>query len=745
MKKLISSFLVFINLASAIFAGEINFYVAPSGNDQNPGTRELPVATFSAARDLVRKYKSIHEFPTNGITVWVSGGTYYQRESFVLNETDSGIPGSPVVWRAVEGEKVSVTGGISIATENFHKTSDKLISKSLTHNAAQNVQYCELKTLGIKNYGAIQRVGHGISVCSAPLELFFNHEPMTLARYPNEGFIPIGEVIDGGSIPRTGDYSDRGATFKYTDEQHAAWAGLDDVWFQGTFDNGYADDQIRVEKIDPVRKQVKLSSPHLYGVRSGQTYHRYIALNILEELDSPGEYYLDRKTGFLYFWPPSDLQKGTIMISITEEPLVCLEGASHIVFRDFTIEYGRGIGLYMERGQNNLIAGCTIRNVGTSGISMGQGSRQTFPGVTVDDYDGVPEPRSIGSYSTHMYKYSTWDRLAGINHRIQSCDIYNTGSGGIILSGGNKRKLVEGNNSVENCKIHDYNRRNKFRWAGVSVDGCGNKVSHCEIYNSDFHGIFSVGPEHLFEYNNLHHVTLNSNDVSAWYTGRNPSDRGLVIRYNYFHDCGNPGNMTMGVYCDDSTCGVTVFGNVFYNMHNSYGVFYSNSGRDLTIKNNIVINPQDFTVELSPHYFTWYKGKAPLVFEKGKVFDQRLLKDINIKEPPYSEHYPELVNYMDIIVEGEEWEGMWTKRNVLTTNVIIGGNKDLIRIRQNGTGVFENINNFQTTNDPGFVDFKGENFMLRQDSEVFIKLPDFKPVPFDKMGLYVDEFRKAIN
>jgi len=745
MKKLISSFLVFINLASAIFAGEINFYVAPSGNDQNPGTRELPVATFSAARDLVRKYKSIHEFPTNGITVWVSGGTYYQRESFVLNETDSGIPGSPVVWRAVEGEKVSVTGGISIATENFHKTSDKLISKSLTHNAAQNVQYCELKTLGIKNYGAIQRVGHGISVCSAPLELFFNHEPMTLARYPNEGFIPIGEVIDGGSIPRTGDYSDRGATFKYTDEQHAAWAGLDDVWFQGTFDNGYADDQIRVEKIDPVRKQVKLSSPHLYGVRSGQTYHRYIALNILEELDSPGEYYLDRKTGFLYFWPPSDLQKGTIMISITEEPLVCLEGASHIVFRDFTIEYGRGIGLYMERGQNNLIAGCTIRNVGTSGISMGQGSRQTFPGVTVDDYDGVPEPRSIGSYSTHMYKYSTWDRLAGINHRIQSCDIYNTGSGGIILSGGNKRKLVEGNNSVENCKIHDYNRRNKFRWAGVSVDGCGNKVSHCEIYNSDFHGIFSVGPEHLFEYNNLHHVTLNSNDVSAWYTGRNPSDRGLVIRYNYFHDCGNPGNMTMGVYCDDSTCGVTVFGNVFYNMHNSYGVFYSNSGRDLTIKNNIVINPQDFTVELSPHYFTWYKGKAPLVFEKGKVFDQRLLKDINIKEPPYSEHYPELVNYMDIIVEGEEWEGMWTKRNVLTTNVIIGGNKDLIRIRQNGTGVFENINNFQTTNDPGFVDFKGENFMLHQDSEAFKKLPDFKPVPFDKMGLYVDEFRKAIN
>ena len=745
MKKLISSIFIYLIFISATFAGKVNFYVAPSGNDQNPGTRELPVSTFSAARDLVRKYKSIHEFPADGITVWVSGGTYYLQEPFVLNENDSGIPGVPVVWRAVEGKKVSITGGISIDADTFHQINDKSVRNRLTHNAAQNVRCVELKTLGLTNYGAIQRIGHGIPVCPAPLELFFNHEPMTLARYPNEGFIPIGEVIDGGSIPRNGDYSDRGATFKYTDERHTVWAGDEDVWFQGTFDNGYANDQIHVEKIDPVNRQVKLSSPHMYGVRSGQAYQHYVALNILDELDMPGEYYLDRKTGTLFFWPPSDLQKGTIMISVMEEPMVCLEGVSHIVFRDFTMEYGRGIGLYMERGENNLIAGCTIRNFGTTGICMGQGARQTFPGVTVDDYDGVPASRIIGSYATQIYKYTTWDRLAGINHRIQSCDVYNTGSGGIILSGGSKRKLIAGNNVVENCKIHDYNRRNKFRWAGVSVDGCGNKVSHCEIYNSDFHGIFSMGPEHVFEYNNIHHVTLNSDDVSAWYTGRDPSDRGLIIRYNYFHDCGNPSHMTMGVYCDDSTAGVTVFGNVFFNMHNSYGVLYSNSGRDLTMRNNIVINPQDFTVELSPHYFTWYKGKAPLVFGKGKVFDQRLLTDINIKEPPYSERYPELVNYMDVIVDGEEWEGMWTKRNILSTNVIIGGNKDLIRIRQNGTGVFENVNNFQTTNDPGFVDLKGGNFMLRQDSEVFKKLPDFKPVPFDKMGLYMDIFRKQYS
>lgn len=744
MNKFGLGILLNIVFSSFIFAGSVNFYVSTSGNDQNPGTIDKPVATFTAARDLVRKYNSIHDQTLNSITVWVSGGEYYQYEPFVLNENDSGIPGAPIVWRAVEGQNVSITGGVSIPADAFQKLTDKKVKSRLSDKASQNVRCVDLKVLGITNYGNIQQVGHAIPVCPAPLELFFNNEPMVLARYPNKGFIPIGEVIDGGSIPRNGDYSGRGATFKYTDERHAVWAGTDDVWFQGTFDNGYADDQILVEKIDPVSKQVKLSTPHLYGVRSGKEYHHYVALNILDELDMPGEYYLDRKAGMLYFWPPTEIKNAKIMVTIQEEPLVCLEGVSQIVFCDFTIEYGRGIGLYMERGENNVVAGCTVRNFGTCGISMGQGAKQTFPGVTVDDYDGVPVSRIIGNYSTQIYKYTTWDRKAGINHRIQSCDVYNTGSGGIILSGGNKRKLIAGNNVVDNCKIHDYNRRNKFRWGGISVDGCGNKISHCEIYNSDFHGIFSVGPEHIFEYNNVHDVTLNSDDVSAWYTGRNPSDRGLVVRYNYFHDCGNASHMTMGVYCDDSTAGVLVFGNVFYNMHNSYGVLYSNSGRDLTMKNNIVIHPQDYTVELSPHYFTWYKGNAPLVFGEGKVFDQRLLKDINIKQPPYSERYPELVDYMDVIVEGVEWEGMWTKRNVLSTNVIVGGNKALIRIRQNGTGVFENVNNFQTDEDPGFVDLEGGNFMLRDDSEVYKKLEGFKPIPFDKMGLYVDEYRRQL-
>ena len=435
-------------------ATSIDIYVSPQGSDVNQGTKEKPVATFEAARDLIRRYKSIQAYPAEGFTVWVAGGEYEQKEPLVLNELDSGTSDSPITWRAVENEKVYLTGGVSLPAKAFTRV-EKAVRSRLSKEAVAHVRCIDLKALGITDYGEHKQIGHALSVYPSPMELFINDEPMTLARYPNKGFVAIGAIIDGGSVPRTGDYSNRGAIFKYTDKRHEIWAKSDDVWFQGTFNNGYADDKIKVKKIDVKQKTVQLASPHMYGVGSGKEYQHYVVLNVLDELDSPGEWYLDRKTGKLYVWPTVDLAKAKIAVSMLEQPIVCLEGVSHLLFRDFVVETGRGIGLYIERGFNNTVAGCTIRNVGNTGIYFGQGAKQTVPYITHDDYEGVPQSRFVGNYSGHIYSYTTWDRHAGHNQQIRSCDIYNTGSGGIILSGGSKRTLMPGNNSIVNCKIHN--------------------------------------------------------------------------------------------------------------------------------------------------------------------------------------------------------------------------------------------------------------------------------------------------
>jgi hypothetical protein len=741
MKKIFYTYILFIG--SCLYAQDI--YVSTNGSDINPGSKEKPVATLEGARDLIRQYKVTNDLPKGGLTVWIAKGQYDQDKPFILNENDSGEPGSPIVWRTLPEEHVSITGGKSIASKNFKRVTNRSVLKRLTKKAVKNVLQVNLKELGIYDYGEITQYGHAMSVTPSPLEVFFNNEAMTLARYPNEGYIKIGKVIDKGSVPRISDYSDRGGIFQYTDPRHDIWAGQKNVWFQGSFMYGYADDNILVESIDIKKKEVKLSKPSLYGVGSGRDFRHYVAYNILDELDSPGEWYLDNESGILYFWPPSAMNDSSIMVSILEDPIISLEGASYVTMRDLTIEVGRGIGVYIERGSNNLIAGCTVRNVGTSGIFMGQGAKQTFPHVTHDDYEGVPISRQIGNLQGHIYKYTNWDRKAGSNHGILSCDVYYTGSGGIYLSGGNKQKLIPGNNYVENCKVHDYNRRNKFLWSGINIDGCGNRISHCEIFNSEWQGIYVHGNEHLFEYNNIHHVTLNSDDTSPWYIGRDPSDRGNIIRYNYFHHIGNPNRMNMGIYCDDSSTDVLVFGNVFYKMNTNHGVLFTNSGWDLRFKNNIVIEPIKYTVEISAHYYTWGSGGGPSMFGENGLLKRRLLENVNIYQSPYSERYPALNNYLQPIVDGKEWEGMRARRNVMVNNLIVGGPEDPLNLKGGEYAQCDYVNNYRTDVDPGFVDYKNENFNLKSDSEVFKKIKGFKPLPFDKMGLYIDEFRKSIN
>ncbi len=742
--KLHLAAIIFFAIFLELNVGAQDIYVSKGGNDINPGTKEKPVASLEAARDLIRQYKATNDLPKAGITVWIGKGQYDQKKPFILNENDSGEPNAPIVWRALPDEKVSVTGGKSIPSSAFQRVTKKAILKRLSSSAAQNVLQLDLREHGIMDYGEIKQYGHAMPVVPSPLEVFFNNEPMTLARYPNEGYIKIGKVLDPGSVPRIKDYGNLGGTFEYQDPRHEVWAGLPDVWLQGTFMYGYADDNILVESIDTEKSQVKLAKPSMYGIGSGRDFQHYVAYNILDELDSPGEWYVDKESGMLYFWPPAPIDESAVMVSVLEDPIISLEGVSNLVIRDLTVEVGRGIGIYLERGTGNLIAGCTVRNVGTSGIFMGQGAKQTFPFVTHDDYEGVPVSRRIGNLQGHIYKYTHWDRKAGSNHGILSCDIYNTGSGGIYLSGGNKRQLVPGNNYAENCKVSNYNRRNKFLWSGINTDGVGNRISHCEIFDSDWQGIYVHGNEHLFEYNHIHHVTLNSDDTSPWYIGRDPSDRGNVVRYNYFHHIGNPNRMNMGIYCDDSSTDVLIYGNVFYKMNTKHGMLFSNSGWDLKFRNNIVIDPISYTVEISSPFYTWARGTGPNMFGDDGLLRERLTQNVNIYQRPYSERYPELMNYLHPIVDGKEWEGMRLRRNVVSGNLIVGGPEEILLLRGEHAQC-ESVNNFRTNSDPGFVDYENGNFNLRSGSEVFDKIPGFEPPPFDKMGLYTDQYRKSIS
>ena len=708
-------------------------FVSTTGNDRNPGTIDKPFRTPEHARDILRAINKAtpvqKRIPSN---VWLREGTFSLSNTFELTRDDAGTPAAPVTFAAYRNEVVRISGGVTIPSASFHPVSDPAILLRLPPESRTHVLQADLRMAGVRDFGKHRQFGHGLPIVPAPMELFWNDSVLQLARYPNIGAIDLGPIIDAGSVPRVGDYSNRGGRFHYTDSRHARWAGIPDVWLQGFFNYGFADDKIRIAQIDTVRKEVTLSAPHMYGLASGQNFNQYIALNILEELDQPGEWYVDAASGMLFVWPPDDIASARVTVSILEQPLIALDNTSYCTLRNLTIENGRGMGISVEGGSHNRIVDCVVRNFGSVGIMLGQGARQTFPHVTADDYTGVPSSRDVGSLHSQMYRNTVWDRHSGEHHVIEGCEVYNTGSGGIILGGGSKKNLVPGGNAVTDCRIHDFNRRNKAGAAGVLVDGCGNRVANNEIYNADLQAIIVHGNDHVFEFNHIHHVALNSNDASAWYLGRDPSDQGNVVRWNFFHHVGRPDRKwIMGVYCDDATCGVLVEGNIFYRVA-SYGTVYSNGGHDIVVRNNIFIEGYGPVYQLKSMWYDFGISEIPYFFGEKGIYTQRLTSFIDIKKPPYSVRYPLLKDWLDLLPDGRTFVGMRPRRNVFDKNLIVKYEETFRLVGQYAQTDFGD--NYITAKDPGFVDAEHMVFQLKDDSEVYQKLAGFERIPFEKMG-----------
>ena len=106
------------------------------------------------------------------------------------------------------------------------------------------------------------------------------------------------------------------------------------------------------------------------------------------------------------------------------------------------------------------------------------------------------------------------------------CHIYNVGAGGISLGGGDRASLTPAGNYVENCRIHDYNRIEKSYRPGIWMDGVGNRISKCDIYDAPSMAILFHGNNHVIELCDITNVCSEVDDQGAVYYGRDPSEQG---------------------------------------------------------------------------------------------------------------------------------------------------------------------------------------------------------------------------
>lgn len=220
-------------ICTLVMAGALcpaaELYVAPDGNDTNPGTRAAPLKTLEAASDAVRKLKSEQPQLAGGATVWLRGGVYRIRKTFELDERDSGTKDAPIVYRACENERVCLSGGRELDPAAFRPVSDPAVLQRLPEVSRGEVFQVDLKAQGISDFGRMAPRGFGRPYVSAGLEPFFNDQPLRLARWPNQRVVKIGNVLDRGSEPRNGDFSNRGAKFTYDYDRPERWKQAEDT------------------------------------------------------------------------------------------------------------------------------------------------------------------------------------------------------------------------------------------------------------------------------------------------------------------------------------------------------------------------------------------------------------------------------------------------------------------------------------------------------------------------------------
>ncbi len=710
-------------------------YVSLSGSDDNPGTEKKPFATLEKARDTIREVQKAGSLPQGGITVYLRGGMFTITDTFKLTSEDSGTEDAPIIYRSYPGESVHFSGGKVVT--GFEPVKDPAVLKRINKAYHEKILQTDLKVQGITNFGEMKSTEWGKPAEKTTLELFLNGKSMTIARYPNEGWLRIADVPQTGEkVIHKGWYRDsvdgillgrHFGRFAYHGDRPKRWAEADDMWVHGFMTWDWWDPYLKIESIDKNRREIYIGEPH--DIAGYTKYRRYYILNILEELDAPGEWYLDRKSGILYFWPPSPIKQGDALVSILEETMMFLEETSYITIQGIIFEVSRTNVIKIKGGSYNKIAGCTIRNTGLGGIIV----------------DG------------------------GIYNGVISCDIYGIGNGGIELSGGDKKTLTSANNYATNNHIHHYNRVIKVGPA-ITLSGVGNRISHNNIHDAPHSAIHISGNEHIIEYNKIHDVAKETGDVGAIYAGLGWTGRGNIIKHNYFHNIYGSGMFgAQSIYIDGFGNDVTIYGNVFYKV--SRAIFIG-GGRDNIVENNIF-------VECEPSVFVDARG---LNWSKGSLDGLPSgLEEINYKEPPYSEKYPELLTVLNDepeipkynkIICNISYGGRWMDLfwlpdiSILTMKDNIIADPELYKTGESPVEdphyadnvkeaeenviykfgdkeIMEKLNgNILIETDPGFVDIENENFQLKEDSPAW-KL-GFKPIPFDKIGLYVDEYRTTL-
>jgi len=568
----------------------VEFYVAPNGSDVEDGSKAKPFATLARARDAVREAKK-----DGGVTVYIRGGRYPVTDTLELTAEDSGTDNALVIYRAFPSEVPIFDGGFEL--KGFERVTDADILRRLPEEARGKVFVADARAQGYpsaepqKIYGRADRYSRNGGV----RELFADGVPLPIARWPNEGWLKTG--------PQVGSVTNR--AFAFLDERMARWTEAKEAMVAGYWFHLWADGVAPVEfGEDRITFRVRLPEEGLLP------NHPFYVLNLLEEIDRPGEWYYDCASGKVYAWLANRSAK--MVMSRFDKPFIRAKQVRNVVFAGIVYEYGQHDAMVMERGEGVAVVGCMFRRLGGSALIA-------------------------------------WDMK---NFRVFGNSFNTLGHTGMRIKGGDRKTLTSGGIVIENNEVFDFARFGRTYNPALHLEGVGARVAHNHFSQGPSSAMRIEGNDHIIEYNRINNVVTESDDQGGIDMWCDPSYRGNVIRYNYWKDINSGKDDPCGqaaIRFDDAISGNLVYGNYFDNTSNGiFGAVKIHGGQFNIIDNNIFLD-----CKIGMSWTAWGERRFRQFLEEPRV--KGLMAAVDIDGPLYRERYPTL----PIVPEQADVNSVW--------------------------------------------------------------------------------------
>lgn len=537
-------------MPSNIFADDSKtIYVSVKGSDNNAGTIDSPLGTLEGARN---KARSIEKSKDDPVTIIVRGGTYRLKKSLELTEEDN-----YTVYKAFEGEKPIITLAADLPKEAWKTVTDEAILARLPEVARGQTKYINLPNQGITSYGpwgvnywprmsaSFGSKEENFSGVAGQGMLIVNGEMQDLSRWPNEHYDFIGKVLEP---PYSGVYR-----YEVDADRIKNWATADQAYIHGFFTNDYGDGSANIIAYDVENGAIVVDKTANQGFR-------YSINNLLEEIDVPGEFYLDRNSGNMYFFenPEHPIEDASFLFDTN--PVIKLDG-SFVTLDGLTVEGSARFGVYMSmNATDNLVTNCEVRNISGYGVD-----------------------------------------IHGFRNGVTHCYIHHNGNGGVDISNRGAQTpgywgITPEMNYVTHNHIQDASMLGHNYCPGIKAHGNGNIISNNRLHDFEQAAINWHGVGNTITYNDAYDSCREGGDAGVFYDWPGFTSTGNVLQYNFIHSCYGPEYLVnangdrryfmCAMYTDDCIVGNSLQNNLFYDVYQTWCL---HNTRNSTIRNNLTV------------------------------------------------------------------------------------------------------------------------------------------------------------